>query len=252
MAATLLACGGAALIAGAPDWLNHMALAQTPLTGSPDPTFSQDLSGLGHKFELIGTAADAADPRNPTNDVIATTIAEGGSSSDPQFAGAIRPLPPGVDIATLTDQLDLKYFFVDRTCGGGAPRFQLALDLDGDGVSDGNAFGYVGNPPNFTGCDLGRWRFEDLTDDVPRWDLSQFFAHGLTVPPGSGFVVPWSVAVAAVEAFPKHRVLSGALVDDTFPHSPSTAGSPGGVGHAFYDLVTVDNRTLDNRQDSVH
>src|SRR5216684_4526489 len=110
MAATLLACGGAALIAGAPDWLNHMALAQTPLTGSPDPTFSQDLSGLGHKFELIGTAADAADPRNPTNDVIATTIAEGGSSSDPQFAGAIRPLPPGVDIATLTDQLDLKYF----------------------------------------------------------------------------------------------------------------------------------------------
>jgi len=51
--------------------LNHMALAQTPLTGSPDPTFSQDLSGLGHKFELIGTAADAADPRNPTNDVIA-------------------------------------------------------------------------------------------------------------------------------------------------------------------------------------
>ena len=192
MAATLLACGGAALIAGAPDWVSHMALAQTPLTGSSDPAFSQDLPGLGHKFELFGTAQDAQDPKNPTNDVIATTIAEGRGSSQAQFAGAIRPLPPGVDIATLTDQLDLKYFFVDRTCGGGAPRFQLAIDLDGDGVSDGNAFGYVGNPPGFAGG------------------------------------------------------------DDTFPSSPSTAGSPGGVGHAFYDLVTVDDRTLENRQDTVH
>ncbi len=119
IAVTLLACGGAALLAAAPDWVNHMALGQTALTGSSDPNFSQDLPGLGHKFELFGAAEDAQDPRNATNEVIATTIAEGRGGTSVQFAGAIRPLPPGVKIATLTDQLDLKYFFVDRTCGGG-------------------------------------------------------------------------------------------------------------------------------------
>ncbi len=104
----------------------------------------------------------------------------------------------------------------------------------------------------FSGCEAAKWKFEDLTDDQPRWDLSKLVARGLTLPPGSAFVVPWTVAVAAVEAFPNHKVLSGALVDDTFPNSSSTAGSPNGVGHAFYDLVTVDNRTLENRQDTVH
>ena len=52
---------------------------------------------------------------------------------------ALRKLNPGVKISTLTNQLQLKYFFPARTCAGGSPRFQLAIDTDGDGVSNGNA-----------------------------------------------------------------------------------------------------------------
>jgi hypothetical protein len=79
-----------------------------------------------------------------------------------------------------------------------------------------------------------------------RRDLSQFFANGLTLPSGSAFVVPWSVAVAAVQTFPADRVLTGALVEDTSLALPSTSGSSNDVRHAFYDLVTVE------RPDTVH
>jgi hypothetical protein len=44
--------------------------------------------------------------------------------------------------------------------------------------------------------------------------------------------------------YPNHRVIAGGLVDDTF-------GGPGQTGRAHYDLVTVENRTLENRQDTV-
>lgn len=247
--AAILSCSGSGEQSAAPDWTSKMALGGTTLLGSPDPAFSQEeLPGFGHKFELGGSAEDSADPQNETNDTVATIIAEGANGTEAQYAVALRKLTPGPKIGTLTNQLSLKYYFVDRTCGGGSPRIQLAIDLDGDGDSDGNAFGYVGPPGSFVGCDVGVWQFQDLCDEEPRWDLSQFTDDGLTV---AGWVVPWSAAVAAVEAFPDHRVLTAALVDDTFAGSSATAGSPDGVGHAHYDLVTLDNRTLENDLDTV-
>lgn len=51
MLATLLACGGAALIAGAPDWVSRMAVAT--LAGSPDGAVSQNLRGLRHRIEAF-------------------------------------------------------------------------------------------------------------------------------------------------------------------------------------------------------
>jgi hypothetical protein len=69
----------------------------------------------------------------------------------------------------------LKYYFPARTCAGGSPRFQLAIDTDGDSSSNGNAFGYVGHVGFGGGCITGAWDFVDLTDAVPsRWDLTQF------------------------------------------------------------------------------
>jgi hypothetical protein len=40
-------------------------------------------------------------------------------------------------------------------------------------------------------------------------------------------------------------MLSGSLVDD------SGRFAPGAVGTAHYDLLTIENRTLENRQDTV-
>jgi hypothetical protein len=168
MTATLLACVGAALIAGAPDWISRMALAKRPLA-------------------VFGMAQDTQDPKSPTKDGI--TIAGGRGSAQPQLAGAIHSPPPALDVVTLDDQLDLEHSIVDPSCDGGAPRFPRADDLDGDGVSGGNAPLYVGDPPGSAGCDAGRSRVEDPTEDIPR---------------------------------------------------------------SSYDLVTVDNRTLEDGQDTAH
>jgi hypothetical protein len=178
---------------------------------------------------------DGQDPQNLTNDVVSalTTVFY------PSGAGeAIRNLPPGIKIAALTNQLQLKYFFPTRSCGGGSPRIQLAIDTDGDGISDGNAFGYVGHTGFGGACLTGVWDFVDMTDNVPaRWDLTQF---------GLGYNT-WSTAVTAMNtAFPNHKVLSGSLVDDSCSFSAPSCGQ------AYYDLLTIENRTLEGRQDTVH
>lgn len=50
-----------------------------------------------------------------------------------------------------------------HTCGLGSPRVSLAIDRDGDGDSDGNAFGYLGTSPAFAACPQRTWLFEDFT-----------------------------------------------------------------------------------------
>ncbi|HEU4747169.1 MAG TPA: hypothetical protein VFS56_01615 [Gemmatimonadaceae bacterium] len=217
----------------APDWIGKLLGGNTALTADRAST-QEELPGIGHKFQLFGVFADDQDPENPTNDVISgitTTTYPGGHGE------AIRNLPPGIKITALTNQLQLKYFFPARSCGGGSPRIQLAIDTDGDGQSNGNAFGYVGHASFGAGCLTGVWDFVDMTDDVPaRWDLTQF---------GLGYH-NWETAVTAISAFPAHKVLTGSLVDDSCSFSAPSCGQ------AYYDLVTVENRTLENRLDTVH
>jgi hypothetical protein len=45
--------------------------------------------------------------------------------------------------------------------------------------------------------------------------------------------------------FPNHAVLSGGVFDDSCSFQPPSCGQ------AYYDLLTVENRTLENRQDTV-
>src|SRR5687768_13184079 len=90
-------------------------------------------------FLLGGTAQHALDPENPANEVIEiNTLAE-------PFSGTVsRTLD--TQLYLLDNMLEFKSYYDLRSCGGGSPRIQLAIDLDGDGVSDGNAFGHV-KPP---------------------------------------------------------------------------------------------------------
>jgi len=46
-------------------------------------------------------------------------------------------------LADLDNVLEFKSYFENRRCGGGSPRIQLAIDLNGDGIPDGNALGYT-------------------------------------------------------------------------------------------------------------
>jgi hypothetical protein len=221
------------------------------LLSSPPPDGAhEELPGMGHKFELIGSAADAQDPDNVTNDVISTQL---NATTGPFFAGAIRRLPPGINIAALDNQLNLKYRFTPpRTCFGGSPRISLFVDANGDGQfiqapagPDFVAQGHV-NPPLFAGCVMGQWRIEDMADTVKRWETTP---ATVLLPPcgpiGAVTTCTWDELETRVTAmYPNHRVFAGGLLDDTF-------GAPGQDGLAHYDLITIENRTLENRQDTV-
>jgi hypothetical protein len=244
VASTFLVVGARAQLttSDAPEWIGNLVAGTTDLTTHSDPEYAaEELPGLGHKFQLLFAMVTSDDPQNLTNDTIKVfTTAEFPAG----IGVALRQLPPGIKITALDHQINLKYFFPMRTCAGGSPRIQLAIDGDGDGKfdqfpggPDQNAFGYVGHAPFGTGCITGEWDIIDMTDNIGRWDLSQF---------GGGMTMTWDQAEAFITtAFPNHRVLSGSLVDD------SCSFAPGACGEAHYDLLTIENRTLENDQDSV-
>lgn len=187
------------------------------------------------RFQLFGTATHAKDPTDPANHVIRMTTSIAGA-----FGVVRREL--NTKITALDDHLSVSYYFVSPlNCFGGSPRIQLAVDTDGNGVSNGNAFGYIGDPPNFTLCDQDTWRHEDLTISVAenatlslRWDLTQF---------GGAFYNTWDTVKLFFQAFPDHRVLRGSLVADAF--------APVMEGVAFYDEITIGYRTLDDASDTI-
>ena len=53
--------------------------------------------------------------------------------------------------------------------------------------------------------------------------------------------------MAFFNTFPKHQVLTGSLVDDG-----CASGGAAACGQAYYDLLTIENRTLENDMDTVH
>jgi len=215
---------------GIPGWVGYLTL-QTQLASSDPQEAQEELPGMGHKFELYFAMQDDQDPQNATNDVISVDTTGG------VIGVAYRKLPPGIKISALDHQINLKYFFPARTCAGGSPRIQIGIDRDGNGQFDGNAFGYVGHAPFGTGCITAEWDVIDMTDNIGRWDLSQL---------GGGMTMTWDQAEAFVSTiFPNHQVLYGSLVDD------SAGFASGAAGQAYYDLFTVENRTLENDQDTV-
>jgi hypothetical protein len=238
VAVLLMARSGQAQLGGVPDWIGQLVLADVDLfSASTSAGTQEELPGLGHKFELLFAMRDDDDPQNLTNDVISVL------TDTPYPAGigvAFRNTPPGFKIAALDHQINLKYYFptAPRTCYGGSPRVQVGIDRDGDGDFDGNAFGYVGHAPFGGGCITGEWDIVDMTDNIGRWDLSQF---------GGGMTMTWDQAEALITmTYPNHRVIYGSLVDDS-----CSFGAPTACGQAYYDLFTYENRTLEQDQDTV-
>jgi len=189
-------------------------------------SLAPDVAAAQQKFRLAGTAEDDFDPENPVNEVLSMSTAV-----PPNFGVAYRDLR--VQVEELDNQIQLKYFFVaEHTCGVGTPRVYLRIDRDGDGVSDGSAFGYIGLPPQFGTCATNAWTFEDLTDDLLRWDLTQF---------GGPFYNTWTEVEAFFAADPEHEVLRGGVVHDT--SNPL-------VGQVYFDNVTIGNRSIENHADT--
>jgi hypothetical protein len=216
-----------------PSWVGHLLFGGSTITADPTLT-APEAQGLGQKFELLFSMVNAQDPQNGDNDVIALNT---GAFPSNVIGVAVRNMLPKAKIETLTNQISLKYYFVGtRTCIGGSPRIQLYID-PGDGTPPRNAFGYVGHGGFGTGCLTGVWDFVDMTDNVPfRWDLTGF---------GGGYQ-NWAGVVSFFDTlYPNHVVLSGGVYDD------SCSFQPPACGQAYYDLLTIENRTLENRQDTV-
>jgi hypothetical protein len=215
-------------------------------------SLSQGSPSGSHGFLLGGNAQNAQDPENPANDVIQIN-----TLLPPLYGTVSRTL--GVKIADLDNMLEFKSYFLNRSCGGGSPRIQLAVDLNGDGVPDGNAFGYTAPP--FAGCPPNRWNYDDLTDELPRWDVTQLVAGGfpsLTCPstnptvqalcmsgfPTNSGYVPFSVFKTVLTTlYPNHRICMGALVDDS-------GWLPAAAGVAYYDIISLGRATWEDRADS--
>ena len=208
---------------------------------------------LQSAFRLGGTAQVSSDPENPANDVIKiSTVVALGQCIAPDFANC----PAGTvsrkinaKIHRLDNMIEFKaYFVAPKTCIGGSPRIQLAIDLDGDGESNGNAHGNFGPLPFGAGCAAaGVWDYQDLTDLAPRWDVTQLQGVGelpATLPGGvNPFLVPWDLLETLVGAFPNHLVCTAALVDDTF-------NAVGMNGIAYYDLISLGVGTWNDRSES--
>ena len=179
-------------------------------------------------FTLGGTAFRAGDPTAPSNFVVSMDTSAPGS-----FGFATRTL--NVPITSLTGFLSFDYYLAGRDCGGGSPRIQLGVDLNGDGIRDGNAFGYAGPLPSFVGCSMNAWQHADLTDSGGRWDLSQL---GL-----SGYI-GWPEVLTFFSGFPLSNVQRGSLVDDS-------AWMSSAAGLAYYDNVVIGDQVLASAGDVV-
>ncbi len=246
-----LLLSGAMAIVGAQDLVSSAGtlVFGTTVMQTDAASTQEELPGLGHKFELLGAMRDDTDPENPTNDVIAIDTTGGA------LGLAYRDMPPGIKISALDNQVGLKYYFVaPRTCFGGSPRLDLLIDGDGDGVfsgaSDFVAHGHV-NPPLTTACPAGDWVYENMSDHTSkRWETTPL-APVACGPGGAATMCTWDELEMRVTAlFPNHRVLAGFLLDGESCGFSAPLTNPG-CGKAYYDLVTIENRTLENDQDTV-
>ena len=207
--------GGRTRLRGIPAWTVMALLGVIALTPIVASATSPPV------FTLGGTAFRTVDPTNAANFVISMDTAAPGS-----FGFATRSM--NVPISSLTSFLSVDYYLAARDCGGGSPRISLSVDVTGDGIRDGAAFGYVGTSPSFTGCAVNAWQSADLTDSGSRWDLTQF---------GGAFYNTWSEALTFFAGMPFSTVVRGSLVDDS-------AWMPGAAGLAYYDNLVMGDHVL--------
>jgi hypothetical protein len=141
----------------------------------------------------------------------------------------------GVSFTKLNDltfgginELSTDYAIRAGGCAGGAPRFSIGLDTDGDGARNGSIFVYVGDAPSFTCSTTGAWQSTGnlIGNGDLRFDTSQL---------GGTFYDSYAHAVAAYG--------SAAVTSLSFVVDGGWAFS-GGVQDVLVDDLTVNGRVL--------
>jgi hypothetical protein len=95
--------------------------------------------------------------------------------SDDDYSGVSFKPANGTTFASIS-HLGTDYKVQAGNCGGGAPRFSIGIDLNGDGVRDKSVFVYIGDATGFS-CNaaLQMWQTTGNVIGVPdlRYDLTQ-------------------------------------------------------------------------------
>jgi hypothetical protein len=202
------------------------------------------IPGDNSKYVLAGNAFRDKSPTNDDDQVVRFTTTE-----DSSLAVVIRKL--NTTVGSLDGLLSVDWYFEgQKTCGAASPRYSLFIDENGNGIWEPPAeraiFGYIGPLLFGTGCLPNTWHHENLTDERPRWDLSQI--SGAPTPPGGqGGLFTWDQVEAFFLLRPANEtVVFAKLVEDSCSFSPTACGT------SFYDTVELGDRemTLENWSDA--
>ena len=107
--------------------------------------------------------------------------------------------------------------------------------------------GYIGDKPFGGGCLPNQWVYEDMTNSVPKWDLSQWTTYGAGAfcTGANAMTCTWTqMETFFSTVFPNHRVLNALLVDDSGSFFTADQGC------AYFDLVSTGGRTLSDWDDT--
>lgn len=130
-------------------------------------------AGAAPVYSLFGDASLVSPGHASDTAVQLVSDVEGEEAEG--FAGIDFEVEENITWSELTN-LNTDYDITDDDCGGGSPRFQLNVDTDDDGISDGNVHVVIGLSPNFTDCTTGWQNTGNLigNEDAGRYDFSQF------------------------------------------------------------------------------
>jgi len=188
-------------------------------------------------YRSQGGVTEVVDPQNAANDVIRFTTTGTVSASVTRDLRA-----KNIQVEDMTNMISVKYFFLNKSCVAGSPRFQLNIDTHGalatTGTTVGNAFGQFGNVAFGGGCVLGQWVTEDkanLTTTGQVWDASQF---------GGGQALTWAQFVTFMQTtHPNHRVRACGVFDDSGTFTTAAQGT------VYLDNTQCHDRVLEDALD---
>lgn len=133
-------------------------------------------------YSLFGNASEFSPGHNSDT---AIQLTSDMAEVEP-FAGIDFDVEADFGWAELTT-LSTDYNVTDDDCGAGSPRFQIEVDTDNDGNSDGNVFVAIGPSPNFTDCPADWQSTGNLigNEDAGRYDFGQFGGSPFTTYSGA-------------------------------------------------------------------
>jgi hypothetical protein len=182
-------------------------------------------TALADAFDTFGAAEKVSPKKRDNVYLLVSNTADASTANDWSVLGAkVRYKATFADL----DELSADYFVRAGGCGGGAPRFEIGLDTDGDGAPNGNLFVYFGDTPNFT-CKTGVWHSTGnlIGSSDLRFDTTQL---------GGTFYDSYANALAR---YGSAAVTSLSLVLDA-------GWAVGGVQEVLVDNAVVDGKKFDD------